>query len=119
MPLTPVAISNDWKAFDNTEIITYYRRTATQPATFDSGTIVNNALRRVADKHELATLGVQLAVRSLIWHLPQNQVGLPNPKVNDVIQDSSGTRWSVLRVEFDDFVTRFRVTTIQERTVGT
>lgn len=97
---------------DGLETVTLYRRLS--PSTFDAGTTVTNVLRRAATREELAAAGASLKQTGLVWHLWAANVAGPGPKVNDVVQDADGVRWSVLRADKQTLGTRHRLTTIRE-----
>lgn len=112
-------IENDFQVFDNLETVTYYRRTSN--SGFDGGTLVTGALRHFSQRTERQGKGSNVR-NELAWELPVVQVGslvigpqAQEGKVNDVIQDAAGRRWSVLRVELATLQTRYHVTTVQER----
>lgn len=76
-----IDVSNEFQIVDNTESVVYYRRLTS--STFDSGTVVPHALRRVATKQELQ-LASSLANQGLIWNLWTSEVGgLPSNYFQD------------------------------------
>jgi hypothetical protein len=115
-------IENDYQVFDNLETVTYYRRLGA--GTFDAGTTVTGTLREVGSRFETQRKGSNVQ-QALPWNLPTVQVGsfanpvaplgIADPKVNDVIQDAAGVRWSVLKVDSDTLQTRWYLQTMQER----
>lgn len=115
-------IENDFQVFDNLETVTYYRRVG--PGTFDSGIVVTGALREVATRVEVQRRGSNVQ-QTLAWNLPTVQVGdfanpvhpngIADPKVNDVIQDAAGVRWSVIQVDNATLQTRWYLHVMQER----
>jgi hypothetical protein len=115
-------IENDYQVFDNLETITYYRRTSS--SGFDAGTQVVGALREVGMRTETQRRGSNVQ-QVLAWNLPTvlvgsfanpvPPVGIADPKVNDVIQDAAGVRWSVVHVDSDTLQTRWYLQTMQER----
>ncbi len=114
-------IANDFQVFDNLEVVTYFRRTSN--AGFDAGTQVTGALREVGTRQEIQRKG-SIVRQTLAWNLPTVQVGdfaIPvgigttDPKVNDVIQDAAGVRWSVIQADNDTLQTRWYLQTVQER----
>lgn len=117
-----VDIRNDFAVFDNLETVTYYRRIAN--SQFDAGTVVTGALREQDNRAELQRKGSNVR-RTLAWDLPIVQVGsfavpvaplgTSDPKVNDVIQDAAGVRWSVLSADLATLQTRAYLQTMQER----
>lgn len=104
----------DYAVVDNTEQVIYYRRLTS--STFDEGTILQSALRRDITKKEVQTSGATLVRIEVRWHIWSADLGqgLP-PKVNDVIEDSAGIRWSVIDVDEGTLQTRWRLITVQER----
>jgi hypothetical protein len=106
--------SDDFAVVDNVETVTYYRRTGN--ATFDEGSICQSALRRDVRRQEKDAGGATLVRVDTRWHIWADDLGPgPSPKVNDVIQDSAGIRWSVVDVDEGTLQTRWRVLTVQER----
>jgi len=65
--------SQDFQYVDNTESVVYYRRLTN--TTFDNGTIVPHALRRLATKQELTAGGASLAMQGLVWNIWTAEVG--------------------------------------------
>jgi hypothetical protein len=117
-----IDIADDYEVFDNLETVTYFRRIGA--GTFDAGTTVTGALREVGTRVETQRRGSNVQ-QTLAWNLPTVQVGsfefpapplgIADPKVNDVIQDAAGVRWSVLKVDSDTLQTRWYFQTMQER----
>lgn len=115
-------IADDYEVFDNLEAVTYFRRKGA--GAFDAGTAVSGALREVGSRFETQRKGSNVQ-QILGWNLPTVQVGsfefpapplgIADPKVNDVIQDASGVRWSVVKVDCDTLQTRWYLQTVQER----
>jgi hypothetical protein len=120
-------IANDYQVFDNLETVTYFRRTSN--SGFDGGTVIAlngsaGALREVGSRFETQHRGSNVQ-QTLSWNLPTALVGsfafpvapngIADPKVNDVIQDAAGVRWSVVHVDSDTLQTRWYLTTMQER----
>ena len=59
---------------------------------------------------------VVVKTRFHVWKADLESKGpAPDPKVNDVIQDAAGRRWSVVEVDEGTLQTRWRLTTVQER----
>jgi hypothetical protein len=106
--------SDDFAVMDNLETVTYYRRTGS--STFDQGTVCTNALRRDVHREEVQTEGASLVRIKTRWHIWAADLGAGwSPKVNDVIQDANGVRWSVSDVDEGTLQTRWRLLTVQER----
>jgi hypothetical protein len=106
--------SEDFAVVDELETVTYYRRTGN--STFDEGTICDNALRRDVGREEVQLNGASLVRIKTRWHIWAADLGPgPPPKVNDVIQDAAGTRWSVLEVDEGTLQSRYRIQAAQER----
>jgi hypothetical protein len=106
--------SGDFAIVDNVEVVTYYRRIGN--ATFDEGSVLNNALRRDVHRQEKDAGGATLLRIETRWHIWASDLGLgPVPKLNDVIQDTAGVRWSVTDVDEGTLQTRWRLLTVQER----
>src|SRR6516162_8216317 len=118
-----LGIENDYQIFDNLETVTYFRRLSN--SGFDGGTVVAGALREVAMRSERQLQAASILKQVETWNLPTVLVGrfanpvLPNgktdPKVNDVIQDAAGVRWSVIESDIATLQTRWYFHTIQER----
>jgi hypothetical protein len=106
--------SDDFAVVDNVETVIYYRRTGN--ATFDEGTVCNSALRRDVGREEVQTDGATLVRVKTRWHIWAADLGPgPSPKVNDVIEDAAGLRWSITDVDEGTLQTRWRLQSIQER----
>jgi hypothetical protein len=106
--------SGDFAVVDNVETVIYYRRTGN--STFDEGSVCDNALRRDESREEVQTEGATLVRIKTRWHIWAEDLGAgPSPKVNDVIQDAAGIRWSVTDVDEGTLQTRWQMLAIQER----
>jgi hypothetical protein len=104
----------DFAVVDNLETVIYYRRTGN--ATFDEGSVLDNALRRDVAREEVPTDGATLFRVKTRWHIWAEDLGPgPPPKVNDVIQDAAGVRWSVTDVDEGTLQTRWRLLSVRER----
>lgn len=109
-------VSGDYAVIDNTETVTYYQR-ATQSTFSDTPITVTNALRRVTTREQLESAGASLKSVSLTWHIWKGLLGANViPKNGDVIQDSSGLRWTVIKIDGQTWGTRWVLTTIKELT---
>jgi hypothetical protein len=117
-----LGIENDYVIFDNLETVTYFRRVSN--SGFDAGTVVAGALREVGMRTEVQRAG-SLVKQTLGFNLPTVLVGdfanpvaplgVSDPKVNDVIQDAAGVRWSVIETDNATLQTRWYCRTVQER----
>jgi len=100
---------------DGTEAVTLLRRGTDSD---DAGTLVAHALRcaittseavctnQSGIKKQMPSDGQYLA-DDIVWHLPV--VELPDaPQLGDVILDSAGQRWTILKVKEATFGTRWR-----------
>lgn len=106
--------TDDFTVVDSTETVTYYRRTGN--STFDQGSVCTSALRRDVSREEVQTGGATLVRVKVRWHVWAADLGDgPQPKVNDVIQDAAGVRWSVLDVDEGTLQTRYLIHAVQER----
>ncbi len=106
--------SDDFAVVDNLEAVTFYRRTGN--STFDEGAICESALRRDVAREEIQVDGATLVRIKARWHIWAADLGQgPPPKVNDVIQDAAGIRWSVLDVDEGTLQSRYLIHAVQER----
>jgi hypothetical protein len=106
--------SEDFAVVDDRETITYYRRTGN--SSFDEGSVCDNALRRDVRREEVQLNGASLVRIKTRWHIWAADLAQgPPPKVNDVIQDAAGVRWSVLEVDEGTLQSRYRIQAVQER----
>jgi hypothetical protein len=104
----------DWSVVDDSETVTYFQRTA--EAGFATGVSVPNCLRRVTTQDDLALHGALLTRVGLVWHVwAANLPGGLVPQERDVIQDAASARWSILRVEYQSLLSRYRLTCVRER----
>ena len=103
-----------YRAVQGKEAVTYYSRTAEGPApgAFAAGLSLPHAKRVGVVQEETNSVG--LKVKRLPWHVWSDDLGATVPKVNDVLQDAAGARWSVERVTPNRFRTRFRLETVKE-----
>lgn len=110
--LAGVDCSLEFQFMSNTEQVTLYRKLT--DGTFDAGTVIVNALRLNVEKD--LTGGGRGLVRKhhLDWYVWSVQCGLPPVKVNDVIQDAAGVRWTIWNVDVQAWGARFLVQTLQE-----
>lgn len=116
-----LSILGDYGVVDSLETVTYFQRTA--EAAFAAGVSVPNCLRRVTTQDNLALHGAHLALHGahlarlgLVWHVWA--VNLPGglvPQERDVLQDAAAVRWSILRVEYQSLISRYRLTCVRER----
>jgi hypothetical protein len=108
--------SGDFAVVDGLERVVYYRRTGNN--TFDQGTVCNNVLMRDVVREEVQSGGATLSrvkSRFHVWKADLAAGGGPGPKVNDVIQQGDGTRWSVADVDEGTFQTRWLIHATRER----
>jgi hypothetical protein len=108
---TGFTVASDWKVVDGTEAVTYFSKTA--DGTFAAGVTIPNALRRNPSREQITAAGLlgKTAVNFNVW---QSQIGATVPKVNDRITDAAGFKWDVRRVEFQTFLSRYRLTCQRE-----
>lgn len=102
-----IDVSTDYLLFDKKETITYYVKTG-ENQQFDAPITINNCLRRAQGQ----TLDDYSQVNSLSWSIPV--VECPSgfvPKSEDELVGADSTRWIVGDVDYDTWVTRYRVPT--------
>lgn len=99
-------VSTDYTLFDNLESISYYVKTG--EGQFSGPTTINNCLRRA----QSLTLDDYSQVNQLSWSIPKAECGSIVPKPEDKFTaPSDSTTWIVGDVDFDTWVTRYRVPT--------
>lgn len=106
----PLNTASYWKAVEATETVTYYRRTAED--TFTTSTVAH-AKRRAPMKWEVLGDGL-ISVCELTWHLWADALNGVIPKVSDVIQDTAGVRWTLIKVEVNSLGQRYRCSAQKE-----
>jgi hypothetical protein len=110
----PFNLDTDWQYLDGNEAVTLFRR---QPSgNFDAGTVIPAPFALRITSKRRAGSDPRLAQRYLAWLLRPSSVGSPDPKVDDVIQDGTGTRWTVDEVWSYPLQSAFHLETIQELT---
>lgn len=104
--------TTDYLVLDTTEAVAYFRRTGSQ--TFDAGTAVANALRLDVTKDEKQNTALSYLI-DVRWLIYKAQVGATEPKVNDVVQDAGGKRWTVTKVEVDAICQSYWLDSVREK----
>lgn len=92
------------------EVVTLYRRQADD--TFDAGTACTALSRARLGTVEGESPRVRRARER--FHLKADEAGTPEPKHDDVIEESDGTRWAVDDADTMTLGTRYQCDTTQE-----
>jgi len=108
-------LSGDWVIFDNNQSITYYSRLS--DGTFGAGVGVT-ALKREDHKKAESINSVEFPFHICIWEIWATTFGSPVVcKRGDKFTAATVTgvqTWIVERVDYSDFVTRYRLGCYQE-----
>lgn len=104
------------RVWPGSEAVTLYVRVAPGSTFSPTG---GYSLARARRKPDTRSDGMPaLAEQELewgVWQADLDAAGAPAPKVNDVIQDGDGVRWSVDRVSRHLFGNHFRCQCVRER----
>ena len=99
---------NDNQVFDRTEVVSYYNKIADNKfaTPYSIATVLRRAQRRTIQMGDNRIETVDLTFHIGANNIPSGQ--LP-PKYGDNILDKNGVKWTVLDVEYDTWITRYRV----------
>lgn len=107
-------LTTDFHTFDGLETVDFLSRQA-GGTTFAAAVSCTHAMRRALTKvDESVSGGALVAGRDLVWHVSAVDLGSTVPKVSDVVRDSAGVRWSVVKVEVQTQASRYRLTCTRE-----
>lgn len=104
----------DWSVVDGQETVSLYVRISTD-AFDDFPVTVTNALGRAPTRSEMDAAGGLVTDIGRVWHLWSEKLLTTVPKIRDVIRDSTGARWTILKVDKQTMGTRYMCTTKKER----
>lgn len=107
-------VSGDYTVFDNVETVTYYVRSGSSYAS--PATTVTGALPEMVMYETIpGPGGANVQSQSLTWHLWVALLGGISPKYGDVIQRTSGDRYTVIDASLETLASRYKCNTIKER----
>ena len=102
-----------WQTVEWTETVSFYSRTS--ESTFAAVQTVEYAKRRSPTKDEMSGGGGLFSTVDLVWHVWTSKLGGIVPKIGDVVRDSSAIRWTVVKVEIQSLIQRFRLSCAKEK----
>jgi hypothetical protein len=95
--------------------VTLFSRVTESTFAPAAGTAVAGAKGMAPYRTETPLAGGLVAVEEKVWHLWTANLGNVVPKVNDVLRDAAGARWTVIRVDRMSLGQRYKLTTQRER----